>query len=269
MSEALLELDGVACEYRLAGGGRFRAVQDISMRLMPGEVLGLVGESGCGKSTVAKLICGLEKCSEGEVRFLGNTVKPLGLFRRRKEQLGVQMVFQDPYASLNPRRKVGDQIEDALKLDPERRWSVDTLLDAVELPRAAKHRFPHAFSGGQRQRIAIARAIGTSPKVLIGDEPIASLDASLQSRVAKLMRELALEAGASLLFISHDLSVVREIADRVVVMNAGRIVEAGPTEQIWTSPEQQYTRELIAAIPKIDGKGTIPGVAQPKATKPA
>lgn len=259
-SESLLTLDDVTCEYKLAGGGRFRAIQGVSLSLGTSEVLGLVGESGCGKSTLAKVICGLEPVADGSVEFRGQKITPLGLRRRHKNLLNIQMVFQDPYASLNPRRKVGAQIADALKLDPEKRWTVDSLLDAVELPRSAAERYPHAFSGGQRQRIAIARALGCSPQLLIGDEPIASLDASLQSRLAKMMRDLAIESGASLLFISHDLSVVREIADNVAVMNAGQIVEVGPTEQIWNEPAADYTRNLIASIPKVDGKGTLPGL---------
>lgn len=255
----LLELEDIVCEYRLHGGGRFRAVDGVSFDIRPGEVLGLVGESGCGKSTLAKLICGLEKPDEGRISFAGNAVKPLSFGRRPKELLGIQMVFQNPYASLNPRRKVGDQIRDALRIDPKGRWTVDELLDAVDLPRSSASRFPHAFSGGQRQRLAIARALAAGPSVLIGDEPIASLDAFLQSRIAKMMRDLAAETDAAMLFISHDLAVVREIADRVAVMSAGRLVEVGETERVWNEPEDDYTRRLIDAIPQVDGRGVIPG----------
>lgn len=255
----LLELSEVGCEYRLGNGGRFRAVDGVSLDLGHSEVLGLVGESGCGKSTLAKLICGLEKTAGGTITFDSHPVKKLGLGRRTTHQLGIQMVFQNPYASLNPRRKVGDQIADGLALDPQSKWMVGTLLEAVDLPTDAAQRFPHSFSGGQRQRIAIARALATGPKVLIGDEPIASLDAFLQARIARMMRTLAIDAGASMLFISHDLSVVREVADRVAVMEAGRIVEVGTTEQIWNDPQHPYTQKLLAAIPKVDGKGVIPG----------
>lgn len=258
--EPLLTLTDVECEYKLNGGGRFRAVNGVSLELGESEVLGLVGESGCGKSTLAKLICGLEKTSEGSIEYQGNQVKPLGFRKRSAAMMGIQMVFQNPYASLNPRRKIRAQIEDALALDPSGRWSVEALLDAVDLPANAADRYPHAFSGGQRQRVAIARALAAGPKVLIGDEPIASLDAFLQSRIAKLMRDLAIESGASMIFISHDLSVVREIADRVAVMEAGKIVESGPTETIWNTPAHPYTKRLLGAIPIVDGKGVIPGV---------
>lgn len=259
-SEApLLSLDSVSCEYKLDGGGRFRAVDGVSLQLGRSEVLGLVGESGCGKSTLAKLICGLEKPAGGQISFYGSSVKALGLKKRAKSLLGIQMVFQNPYASLNPRRRIRDQLEDALALDPSGRWTVESLLDAVDLPADASGRYSHSFSGGQRQRIAIARALAAGPKVLIGDEPIASLDAFLQARIARMMRDLAISSGASMIFISHDLSVVRDIADRVAVMDAGRIVEVGSTEQIWNDPHHPYTKKLLAAIPKVDGKGIIPG----------
>ena len=255
----LLELDSVACEYKLDGGGRFRAVNGVSLRLGRSEVLGLVGESGCGKSTLAKLICGLEKPAGGSITFDGHPVRALGLKKRAKELLGIQMVFQNPYASLNPRRRIRDQLDDALALNPEGTWTVETLLDAVDLPTDSAQRYSHSFSGGQRQRIAIARALAAGPKVLVGDEPIASLDAFLQARIARMMRDLAIDSGASMIFISHDLSIVRDIADRVAVMEAGRIVEVGSTEQIWNDPNHPYTQKLLAAIPKVDGKGFIPG----------
>ncbi|UZD63292.1 ABC transporter ATP-binding protein [Brevibacterium sp. JSBI002] len=255
----LLELDSVACEYKLDGGGRFRAVNGVSLQLGRSEVLGLVGESGCGKSTLAKLICGLEKPADGSITFDGNPVRALGLKKRAKELLGIQMVFQNPYASLNPRRRIRDQLDDALALNPDGTWTVESLLDAVDLPADSAQRYSHSFSGGQRQRIAIARALAAGPKVLVGDEPIASLDAFLQARIARMMRDLAIDSGASMIFISHDLSVVRDIADRVAVMEAGRIVEVGSTEQIWNDPNHPYTQKLLAAIPKVDGKGFIPG----------
>ncbi|GAA1525463.1 ABC transporter ATP-binding protein [Brevibacterium permense] len=255
----LLELDSVACEYKLDGGGRFRAVNGVSLQLGRSEVLGLVGESGCGKSTLAKLICGLEKPADGSITFDGHPVRALGLKKRAKELLGIQMVFQNPYASLNPRRRIRDQLDDALALNPDGTWTVESLLEAVDLPADSAQRYSHSFSGGQRQRIAIARALAAGPKVLVGDEPIASLDAFLQARIARMMRDLAIDSGASMIFISHDLSVVRDIADRVAVMEAGRIVEVGSTEQIWNDPNHPYTQKLLAAIPKVDGKGFIPG----------
>ena len=201
----------------------------------------------------------MEKPAGGSITFDGHPVRALGLKKRAKELLGIQMVFQNPYASLNPRRRIRDQLEDALALNPDGTWSVESLLEAVDLPSDSAQRYSHSFSGGQRQRIAIARALAAGPKVLVGDEPIASLDAFLQARIARMMRDLAIDSGASMIFISHDLSVVRDIADRVAVMEAGRIVEVGSTEQIWNDPNHPYTQKLLAAIPKVDGKGFIPG----------
>lgn len=171
------------------------------------------------------------------------------------------MVFQNPYASLNPRRRVGSQIEDGLGLNKQSdAWNVTELLEKVGLDASDRTKYPHQFSGGQRQRIAIARAIGTGPDLLIGDEPIASLDASLQSKVAALMRDLAIQAGSGLLFISHDLAVVRTIADQVAVMNRGAIEEIGPVKSIWRNPQSDYTKRLLSSIPVADGMGVLPGL---------
>jgi ABC-type glutathione transport system ATPase component len=255
----LLTVTDAHVTYKLPGRRFLRAVDGVSFDLAAGEVLGLVGESGCGKSTLARAICGLEPLASGEIDFDGEHVGPLGLRRRSSRQLRIQMVFQNPYSSLNPRRRVGAQIEDALAIAGPERSTVAQLLDDVEMDRAAAGMFPHQFSGGQRQRIAIARAMGARPDVLVGDEPIASLDASLQAKVATLMRDVALKNGASLLFISHDLSVVRVVADRVAVMKAGRIVETGPVATVWSAPEDEYTQRLLAAIPIADGLGTLPG----------
>lgn len=250
--------------YRQPGGVSLTAVDGVTLTMRPGEVLGLVGESGSGKSTLAKAICGLEPLTAGSIRFDGDEVTRLGLRPRPVRLRRIQMVFQNPYASLNPRRRVGAQIEDARAIHPggaRAARSVADLLEEVGLPAAAT-RYPHEFSGGQRQRIAIARAVATGPDLLIGDEPIASLDASLQARIALLMRELALGAGASMLFISHDLAVVRLIADRVAVMRHGRLVEQGPTEQVWSAPQEAYTRRLLAAIPHADGLGRLPDIGE-------
>ncbi|WP_348786875.1 ATP-binding cassette domain-containing protein [Leifsonia sp. NPDC080035] len=257
---SLLEIDDLVVTYKLPGRGRMTAVDGVSLRLGNGQVLGLVGESGCGKSTIARTVCGLEPVASGSVRFAGAPVRRLGLRRRDREQLRIQMVFQNPYASLNPRRTIASQLEDGLRINPDRSaWTVSSLLEAVELDASAAAKHPHAFSGGQRQRIAIARAIATGPELLIGDEPIASLDASLQASVAGMMRRLVLETGAALLFISHDLSIVREIADDVAVMQAGRIVETGPVARVWDEPQAEYTQRLLSAIPKVDGLGNLPG----------
>ncbi len=254
-----LRIEDATVVYRRPGRGALTAVDHVDIGLAAGEVLGLVGESGCGKSTLARAVCGLEPLTSGRVLLDGEPVHRLRLRSRTERDRRIQMVFQNPYASLNPRRRVGPQIEDGRRVGGAGTAPTAELLDAVGLDADAARRYPHEFSGGQRQRVAIARAMAASPDVLIGDEPIASLDASLQSRIAALMRRVALDRGASLLFISHDLAVVRAIADRIAVMSAGRIVEEGTAERVWSAPEHEYTRRLLAAIPIADGLGRLPG----------
>ncbi|MFD9945223.1 ABC transporter ATP-binding protein [Nonomuraea sp. NPDC059023] len=253
---SLLTIDDLVVEHRSPGRPVVRAVAGASLTVRAGEVVGLVGESGCGKSTLARAVCGLNPVTEGAIRFEGQPVTPLGL--RRRTLTGIQMVFQDPYASLNPRRRVGDQIADGLRVARGSTATPADLLERVGLPREFTDRHPHEFSGGQRQRIAIARALAAEPRLLIGDEPISALDASAQSQVARLMRDLAVESGAGLLFISHDLSVVRLIADRIAVMYLGKIVEIGGTAEVWDNPRHPYTQALLNAIPLPDGQGTLP-----------
>ncbi|HLU74851.1 MAG TPA: ABC transporter ATP-binding protein [Nonomuraea sp.] len=253
---SLLKIDDLVVEHRTPGRPVVRAVAGASLEVRAGEVVGLVGESGCGKSTLARAVVGLNRAASGSITFEGEPVTPLGL--RRRTMTGVQMVFQDPYASLNPRRRVGDQIADGLRVAGDTASSPADLLERVGLPRDFASRHPHEFSGGQRQRIAIARALAARPRLLIGDEPISALDASAQSQVATLMRDLAVSSGAGLLFISHDLSVVRLIADRIAVMYLGRIVEVGDTAEVWADPRHPYTRALLGAIPKPDGMGVLP-----------
>ncbi|MFC5829832.1 ABC transporter ATP-binding protein [Nonomuraea insulae] len=253
---SLLTIDDLVVEHRSPGRPVVRAVAGASLEVGPGEVVGLVGESGCGKSTLARAVCGLNPVAAGSIAFDGQPVTPLGLRRRRLT--GIQMVFQDPYASLNPRRRVGDQIADGLRTAGDTTSTPADLLERVGLPRDFAGRHPHEFSGGQRQRIAIARALAARPRLLIGDEPISALDASAQSQVARLMRDLAVESGAGLLFISHDLSVVRLIADRIAVMYLGRIVEVGDTAEVWAGPRHPYTQALLGAVPKPDGMGVLP-----------
>lgn len=255
----VLTADGVVVEYR--GRPPLRAVDGVSLAVGAGEVVALVGESGCGKSSLARAVVGIEKRAGGSVRLGDLDVPVLGLRRRSPETTGVQMVFQDPNSSLNPRRRIGDQIADGVRAAVRRgdapsdpgEWLVRVGLD----PRAAS-RYPHEFSGGQKQRIAIARSLAARPRMLVADEPISALDASTQTSVAALMRSLSVQAGAGLLFISHDLSVVRRIADRTLVMYRGRIVESGHTETIWQNPVHPYTRALLAAIPVPDGLGVVP-----------
>ncbi|WP_326721733.1 ABC transporter ATP-binding protein [Streptomyces sp. NBC_00243] len=259
----LLSVDDLVVQYHRPGAPPTRAVAGVSLQVRAGEVVGLVGESGCGKSTLARAVCGLTPPAAGRITFDGTPVRPLRVRRRDPSLTGVQMVFQDPYGSLNPRRRVGAQIADGIRTAAERGevpegTSPEDLLTRVGLPTSAAQGYPQEFSGGQRQRIAIARALAARPRLLVGDEPISALDASAQLQVATLMRSLAVESGAGLLFISHDLSVVRLIADRIAVMYLGRIVETGPTAEVWDSPRHPYTRALLAAVPQPDGAGVLP-----------
>jgi oligopeptide/dipeptide ABC transporter ATP-binding protein len=258
---ALVEVSGLCVDYG-RGGGRVRAVDGVDLTVSSGEILGLVGESGCGKSTLGRAIVGLEPAAEGVVTFAGAGVAPLGRRKRSGSLRRLQMVFQDPYSSLNPRRSVGDLIGDGVVLGGGSKQAaavrVVELLDRVGLPADAADKYPHEFSGGQRQRIAIARTLAADPDCLVADEPISALDASAQAQVANLLGDLVRETGLALVFISHDLSVVRQIADRVAVMYLGRIVEVGATEKVWTAPVHPYTEALISAIPRADGAGVLP-----------
>ena len=257
----LLEITGVAVDYG-RGGSRVRAVDGVDLQARSGEIVGLVGESGCGKSTLARAAVGLEPLAAGSVRFRGHDVRTFGQRARPRELLELQMVFQDPYASLNPRRKVGDLIADGVRRKggskAEGRARAGELLERVGLPASALDSFPHEFSGGQRQRIAIARTLAARPTCIIADEPISALDASAQAQVANLLSGLVREEGLGMIFVSHDLSVVRQIADRVAVMYLGRIVEIGDTETVWSNPRHPYTEALVAAIPRADGLGRLP-----------
>lgn len=257
---ALLEVQDLVVEYH--GATVVRAVDRVSLSVESGEVVALVGESGCGKSSLARAVVGMEKPRSGSVTFRGTAVPELGLRRRSRDFTAIQMVFQDPNSSLNPRTRVGAQIADGTRA-ARARGEKDLLtpnewLDRVGLDPDMASRYPHEFSGGQRQRIAIARALAAKPGLLVADEPISALDASSQSAVAGLMRRLCGEAGAGLLFISHDLSVVRQIADRTVVMYRGRVAESGVTERLWNDPLHSYTRALLGAIPRPDGLGILP-----------
>jgi peptide/nickel transport system ATP-binding protein len=258
-----LELKDVVVDYERRGGGRIRAVAGASIDVERGQIVGLVGESGCGKSSLAKAAVGLVRPSAGSITFEGGEVVPLGRRGRSRELARLQLVFQNPYASLNPRRKVGAQLADALDtlgIDPPggRAARVLELCELVGLPAAAAGRFPHEFSGGQRQRIAIARTLAAEPSVIVLDEPLASLDASAQAQLANLLVSLSRELGLGLLLISHDLAIVRHVADAVSVMYLGRMVEAGATARLWEQPLHPYSESLINAIPHPDGSGFLP-----------
>ena len=256
-----LEVQGLTVEYHRARRPPVRAVVDVDLSVAAGEVVGLVGESGCGKSTLARAVIGLLPRAGGTVLLDGGEVHELGRSARPVAERRFQMVFQDPYASLNPRRRIGHQIADGLRGGPAGRdvdGRVAELLEQVGLSGTVAHRYPYEFSGGQRQRIAIARALATDPRVILADEAVSALDASTQAQVANLLVGLARELDVGLLFISHDLGVVRHISDRVAVMYLGKVVEQGPTEAVWAAPAHPYTRALIAAVPAHDGAGVLP-----------
>jgi oligopeptide/dipeptide ABC transporter ATP-binding protein len=255
-----LELDGVVVDYERRGGERVRAVAGASLVVERGRIVGLVGESGCGKSTLARAAVGLVAATGGTVRFEGAEVTPLTRRARPRSLVRLQLVFQNPYSSLNPRRTVGSQIGDALANEPGavRDARVRALCELVGLPASSATRYPHEFSGGQRQRIAIARALAADPAVVVLDEPLASLDASAQAQLANLLAELARDLDVGLLLISHDLAIVRHVADEVSVMYLGKMVETGPTASVWTKPAHPYSAALMAAVPRPDGDGFLP-----------
>jgi len=254
---SLLSLRDVHVAFNTAAG-TVRAVNGVSLELAVGETLGLVGESGCGKSTLGKAIMKLVPIAGGEIVVDGVDIAPLDRRQLTEMRRKVQMIFQDPYGSLNPRSTVGRSVAQPLVIAGWRPDAtaerVDTLLSWVGLPADAKQRYPHEFSGGQRQRIGIARALALSPKLIICDEPVSALDVSVRAQVINLLEDLKSQFGVSYLFISHDLSVVEHIADRVAVMYLGNMAEVGGRDQIWRSPQHPYTKALLAAAPIADPK---------------
>jgi oligopeptide/dipeptide ABC transporter ATP-binding protein len=247
-----LELRDVVVDY-----GRVRAVAGASLSVDRGRIVGLVGESGCGKSTLARAAVGLVGASAGTVMFEGEPVRTLTRRARPASLVRLQLVFQNPYSSLNPRRTIGSQIADGIR-GRARSARVQELLDVVGLASNVASRFPHEFSGGQRQRVAIARALAADPSVIVLDEPLASLDASAQAQLANLLTSLSRELGLGLLLISHDLAIVRHVADEVSVMYLGRMVETGETLPVWRHPAHPYSEALIGAVPRPDGRGVLP-----------
>jgi ABC-type glutathione transport system ATPase component len=247
--DVLFRVDHVSRHYtlqrtRLFGPRRtLTAVDDVSFELHREETLGIVGESGSGKTTLMKLLLGLERPDRGSVTYLG------GSLRR-----DVQVVFQDPASALDPRMRVDDIVQEpmrVLRIEGDRCARVRELLDAVGLPRDAAQKYPHEFSGGQRQRIAIARALAPRPRVLIGDEPVSALDVSVRAQILNLLEDLRVGFQLTLVLVSHDLSVVRHMSDRLLVMSRGRVVESGPTREVFRSPQHAYTRLLLASIPRL------------------
>ena len=269
-----LELRDVEVVYERRGRESVRAVAGASLSVERGQIVGLVGESGCGKSSLARAAVGLLRPASGAVFFEGRQVAPLTRRARPRQVARLQMVFQNPYSSLNPRRRIGSQLADALaarELVPRagRPARVAELLELVGLAPSAAARFPHQFSGGQRQRIAVARALAADPSVLVLDEPLASLDASAQAQLANLLVDLSRRLSLSLLLISHDLAIVRHVADVVSVMYLGTIVETGPTRPVWSLPLHPYTEALIAAVPRPDGRGVLPQALPGEVPDPA
>jgi oligopeptide transport system ATP-binding protein len=233
---------------------RVGAVDGISFRVGRGETLGLVGESGSGKSTACRAALQLTKPSSGSVRFEGREIAGLSRRQMRPLRREMQMVFQDPYASLNPRKRVGQIIGEPLRLQgaakgSELRREVQGLLERVGLAPEHYDRFPHEFSGGQRQRIGIARAIALRPKLIIADEPVSALDVSIQAQVINLLSDLQQELGLTYVFVAHDIGIVRHVSDRIAVMNKGKIVEEGPADEVCERPRDAYTKQLLAAVP--------------------
>jgi oligopeptide/dipeptide ABC transporter ATP-binding protein len=259
----LLEVKGLKKYFPIRAGmlgktqGHVKAVDDVSFSLQEGETLGIVGESGCGKSTTGRSILRLIEPTEGEILFQGKNLATLKEEELRKVRRDLQIVFQDPYASLNPRMTVGKILEEPLKIHgigtpASRKEAVRELLAIVGLNEQHYHRYPHEFSGGQRQRIGIARALITKPKLIIADEPVSALDVSIQSQILNLMKDLQEQFKLTYLFISHDLSVVRHISDRVGVMYLGRLVELAGKASLYEKPLHPYTQALMSAVPQPD-----------------
>jgi oligopeptide transport system ATP-binding protein len=261
----ILEVNGLKKHFPISSGvvfqrqvGAVRAVDGVSFNVIRGETLGLVGESGCGKSTTGRTILQLYRPTEGSVKFEGQELSTMGGNQLRQMRKQMQIIFQDPFASLNPRMTVGSIVSEPLQIHnmypnkKERQQYVEQLMERVGLNPYFINRYPHEFSGGQRQRIGIARALALQPSFIVADEPISALDVSIQAQVVNLLEELQEEFGLTYLFIAHDLSMVRHICDRVAVMYLGKMVELGPVDDVYDNPQHPYTQALLSAVPVPD-----------------
>jgi oligopeptide transport system ATP-binding protein len=260
-TEPLLEVTDLVKHFPIKRGilidrtvEQVRAVDGVSFSVDRGQTLGLVGESGSGKSTVCRVLLQLSKPTSGSVRFEGEEIAGRSRRQMRPLRRQMQMIFQDPYASLNPRKRVGQIVGNPLKLQGiasgnELRRQVQGLLERVGLSPEHYDRYPHEFSGGQRQRIGIARAIALKPKLIVADEPVSALDVSIQAQIVNLLDDLQDELGLTCVFVAHDIGVVRHISDRIAVMHEGKIVEEGTADQVCEQPKDAYTRKLLAAVP--------------------
>ncbi|MFJ8515131.1 ABC transporter ATP-binding protein [Lysinibacillus xylanilyticus] len=283
MSKVLLKVDGLKKYFPIRKGvlntqvGDVKAVDDVSFEVFEGETLGIVGESGCGKSTTGRLLMRLLEPTEGEIEFAGKMISELSNNEMRKARRDIQMIFQDPYASLNPRHNIGKILEEPLIVHgmgnaKERRQKVLELLEIVGLNEYHVKRYPHQFSGGQRQRIGIARALMTNPRLIIADEPVSALDVSIQAQVLNLLQNLQKDLKLTYIFISHDLGVVRHISNRVGVMYLGKLVELTASEDLYAEPLHPYTQALLSSVPVPDPtfereqliiSGDIPSASNP------
>jgi peptide/nickel transport system ATP-binding protein len=287
MTTPLLQAENLVKRFPVRGGlfaekRELTAVAGVDLEIRPGETLGVAGESGCGKSTVARLLTGLIPASEGSIRYGGRELSAMGKEELAKYRREVQMIFQDPFSSLNPRMRVAQIIGEPLEIHgigtkAERRERVARLMERVGLAPDQLTRFPHQFSGGQRQRIGIARALAASPRLIIADEPVSALDLSIQAQIINLLQEVKKDLGLSFLFITHDLSVLRHLSDRIAIMYLGRIVEEGSRDAVLSRQLHPYTEALLSAIPSVDpqkksrrlvARGELPSPLSPPAGCP-
>jgi peptide/nickel transport system ATP-binding protein len=272
--QALLRTDGLVKNFSVTAGavlqrkiGEVSAVAGVSFAIRPGRTFGMVGESGCGKTTIGRLIAGLEKATDGSIVLDGEDLTKLSRHERRRRSPKIQLMFQDSYASMDPRMRVGPILREPLAIQrigsrQDQRNQIAAILDEVGLPRAAVERYPHEFSGGQRQRLGLARALILRPKLVVADEPVSALDVSIQAQILNLMLDLQRDLGLTYLFISHDLSVVRYVSENIGVMYLGKLVEVGPADDVYYRPVHPYTRGLIDTVPVAD-----PAAAQAREDK--